>query len=273
MAKKQSIIENAELKELMGGNGDFLRPLVQQVVQDVLESEMDDLLQAAKHERAQGRTGYRSGHYGRGGFTRAGKIELQVPQDRQGRCSTQVFERYQRSKKTFVTALSEMYIQGVSTRKVTKITKELCGHEVSASAISTLNRRLEAQLQLFANRPLDQEEYPYLILDARYEKVREDGVIRSRAVLVAIGINWDGRREVLGEELANRESRSSWRDFLIGLKKRGLHGVDLAISDSHEGLKRAIAEVLPRSLPAALAMSISCVMRSTTSRARPIRTA
>lgn len=244
MAKKQRIIETAELKELMNGNGDFLRPLVQQVVQDVLESEMEELLQASKHERSDGRTGYRSGHYGRGLVTRVGKIELQVPQDRQGRFSTQVFERYQRSEKAFVTALSEMYIQGVSTRKVTKITEELCGHEVSASTISALNRKLDSQLQLFANRPLDQE-YPYLILDARYEKVREDGVIRSRAVMVAIGINWDGRREVLGVELANRESRSSWRDFLVGLKKRGLHGVDLVITDSHEGLKRAICEVLP----------------------------
>jgi len=244
MAKNQSIIEHAELKELMNGNGDFLRPLVQKVVQEVLESEMEDLLQASKHERSDGRTGYRSGYYPRGLVTRVGKIELQVPQDRQGRFSTQVFERYQRSEKAFVTALSEMYIQGVSTRKVTKITEELCGHEISASTISTLNRKLDAQLQLFAHRPLDQE-YPYLILDARYEKVREDGVIRSRAVLVAIGINWDGRREVLGVELANRESRSSWKDFLLGLKKRGLHGVELVITDSHEGLKRAIAEVLP----------------------------
>jgi len=244
MAKKQSIIGNAELKELMAGNADFLKPLVQQVVQDVLESEMEDLLQAAKHERAEGRTGYRSGHYGRGLVTRVGKIELQVPQDRQGRFSTKVFERYQRSEKAFVTALSEMYIQGVSTRKVTKITEQLCGHEVSASTISTLNRKLDAQLHQFASRPLDQE-YPYLILDARYEKVREDGVIRSRAVLVAIGINWEGRREVLAVELANRESRSSWRDFLLGLKKRGLHGVDLVITDNHAGLKRAIGEVLP----------------------------
>ncbi len=140
-----------------------------------------------------------------------------MPQDRQGRFSTKVFERYQRSEKAFVTALSEMYIQGVSTRKVTKITEQLCGHEVSASTISTLNRKLDAQLHQFASRPLDQE-YPYLILDARYEKVREDGVIRSRAVLVAIGINWEGRREVLAVELANRESRSSWRDFLLSLK-------------------------------------------------------
>lgn len=244
MAKKQSIIGNAELKELMNGNGDFLKPLVQQIVQDVLESEMEELLQASKHERNDGRTGYRSGYYPRGLVTRVGKIELQVPQDRQGRFSTKVFERYQRSEKAFVTALSEMYIQGVSTRKVTKITEQLCGHEVSASTISTLNRKLDAQLQLFAHRSLDQE-YPYLILDARYEKVRENGVIRSRAVLVAIGINWDGRREVLGVELANRESRSSWRDFLLELKKRGLHGVELVITDSHEGLKRAIAEVLP----------------------------
>jgi transposase-like protein len=244
MAKKQGIIGNAELKELMAGNADFLKPLVQQVVQDVLESEMEDLLQAAKHERSEGRTGYRSGHYGRGLVTRVGKIELQVPQDRQGRFSTRVFERYQRSEKAFVTALSEMYIQGVSTRKVTRITEQLCGHEVSAPTISALNRKLDAQLHQFARRPLEQE-YPYLILDARYEKVREDGVIRSRAVLVAIGINWEGRREVLAVELANRESRSSWRDFLLSLKKRGLHGVDLVITDDHAGLKRAISEVLP----------------------------
>jgi putative transposase len=194
-----------------------------------------------------------------------------VPQDRQGRFSTKVFERYQRSEKAFVTALSEMYIQGVSTRKVTKITEQLCGHEVSASTISTLNRKLDAQLHQFASRPLDQE-YPYLILDARYEKVREDGVIRSRAVLVAIGINWEGRREVLAVELANRESRSSWRDFLLSLKQRGLHGVELAITDDHAGLKRAISEVLPR--PAgSVVMFTSCATRSTTCRVKPIRTA
>jgi putative transposase len=167
-----------------------------------------------------------------------------VPQDRQGRFSTEIFERYQRSEKALVAALVEMYVQGVSTRKVRAISEELCGHEFSASTISTLNQKLDAELERFARQSLT-AEYPYLILDARYEKVREDGVIRSRAVLVAIGIDLDGRRRILGVELANRESTSSWRDFLLGLKQRGLSGVRLAISDDHPGLKRAIAEVLP----------------------------
>jgi putative transposase len=175
--------------------------------------------------------------------TRVGKIELRVPQDRAGRFSTEVFERYQRSEKALVSALTEMYLQGVSTRKVKAISEELCGQEFSASTISALNKKLDGELARFARRRLE-AEYPYLILDARYEKVREDGVVRSRAVQVAIGIDWEGRRQVLGVELANRESETSWKEFLLGLKERGLHGVQLVVSDDHAGLKRAIAQVL-----------------------------
>ena len=136
-------------------------------------------------------------------------------------------------------------MQGVSTRKVKAITEELCGHGFSASAISAINKRLDDRLTAFATRRLDEEAYPYLILDARYEQVREGGVIASQAVLVAIGVDWDGRRQVLAVELANRESRSSWRDFLLALKARGLAGVEFVVSDDHEGLKQAIREVLP----------------------------
>ena len=141
-------------------------------------------------------------------------------------------------------ALTQMYIQGVSTRKVTAISEELCGHSFSASAISEINKKLDAELGRFARRELE-SEYPYLIIDARYEKLRENGVIRSRAVLVAIGIDWEGRRQVLGVEMANRESSTSWKEFLLGLKRRGLRGVIFTVSDDHPGLKRAIAEVLP----------------------------
>ena len=126
-------------------------------------------------------------------------------------------ERYQRSEKALVAALTEMYVQGVSTRKVKAISEELCGHSFSASAISGFNRKLDEALGRFAGRELD-SEYPYLIVDARYEKVRENAVICSRAVLVAIGIDWEGRRQVLGVEMANRESSTSWKDFLLGLK-------------------------------------------------------
>ena len=134
-------------------------------------------------------------------------------------------------------------MQGVSTRKVKAITEELCGHSFSASSISAMNQRLDASLAQFAGRALA-EAFPYLILDARYERVREAGVITSQAVLIAIGIDWDGRRQVLAVELANRESRSSWRDFLLGLKARGLHGVEFVVADDHAGLRAALREVL-----------------------------
>jgi putative transposase len=158
-----------------------------------------------------------------------------------------MFERYQRSEKARVGALAEMYIQGVSTRKVKAITEELCGHEFSASSISRINQSLDEELEKFARRQLE-EPYPYLILDARYEKVREDGVIRSRAVLVAIGINEDGRRCILAVELANRESESSWKDFIAQLRQRGLRGVEFVVSDDHAGLRKAIAESLPEAV-------------------------
>ena len=176
-----------------------------------------------------------------------GKLELRIPQDRTGRFSTELFERYQRSERALVAALAEMYVQGVSTRKVKAITEELCGHSFSASSISTINKRLDQSLAQFAARPL-QQALPYLIVDARYERVREAGVIVSQAVLIAIGIDWDGRRQILGVELANRESRSSWRDFLRGLKARGLNGVELVVSDDHAGLKAALREVLPEAV-------------------------
>jgi putative transposase len=244
MTKKQDKSRKEEIKAIMSQDADFLRPLVKTVMQEVLEAEMEEALGASKGERTGSRLGYRSGYYSRNLVTRVGKMELRVPQDRQGRFSTAIFERYQRSEKALVSALCEMYVQGVSTRKVKAISEELCGHEFSASTISELNKKLDEELHRFARRRLE-VEYPYLIIDARYEKVREEGVIRSRAVLVAIGIDWDGRRQVLGVELANRESTSSWRELLLDLKKRGLSGVMFVVTDDHPGLKRAISEVLP----------------------------
>ena len=195
----------------------------------------------------EGRQGYRAVYDSRGLVTRIGKFELRVPRDRDGRLSTELFARYQRSEKALVSALAEMSVQGVSTRKVKAITEELCGHTFSASTISRINASLDGMLRRVAERRLD-EAYPYLILDARYEKVRLDGVIQSQAVFVAIGINGDGRRQVLGVELSNRESRSSWATFVTGLKARGLHGVEFVVSDDHAGLKRAVAELLPEAV-------------------------
>ena len=174
-------------------------------------------------------------------------MELRVPQDRQGRFRTEVFERYQRSEKALVAAMLEMYVQGVSTRKVKTITEELCGHEFSSATISRIVGQLDAELEKFARRRLE-EPYPYLVLDARYEKVREDGAVRSQAVLVAIGINWEGKRSVLAVELASRESLSSWRELLTGLRGRSLHGVEFVVSDDHAGLRKAIQETLPEAV-------------------------
>lgn len=247
MPRREDKQKRGDWKAALLEDRDFLKEVVREVLQQMLEAEMEEALQAGKGERTPLRLGYRAGYYRRILVTRVGKLELRVPQDREGRFSTQLFERYQRSERALVQALAEMYVKGVSTRKVKAITGELCGHEFSASTISRINEQMDAELEQFASRQLE-EEYPYLILDARYEKVRESGVIRHQAVLMAIGINWEGRRSILGVELANRETRSSWREFLIGLKERGLRGVDLVITDDHEGLKQAVREVLPRAV-------------------------
>ena len=233
-----------DVKELLQRDEDFLRAALQALAQAALEAQMTETIGAAKGERTEARLAYRSGYYSRSLITRVGTLELRVPQDRDGRFSTELFQRYQRSEKALVGTLAEMYVQGVSTRKVKAVTEALCGHAFSASAISTINKSLDQALRAFAERRLE-EPFPYLILDARYERVREDGVIRSRAVLIAVAVDGEGRRQVLGVDLANRESRTSWRDFLLALKERGLFSVEFVVSDDHEGLRQAIREILP----------------------------
>ena len=244
MTKREGKAEIIDLKGLLERDEDFLRSAVERLVHAALEAEMTEAVGAAKSERTERRLGYRSGYYERSLVTRVGTLELRVPQDRAGRFSTELFERYQRSEKALVAALAEMDVQGVSTRKVKAVTEELCGHEFSASSISAINKKLDASLRAFSERRLA-EAFPYVILDARYERVREAGVIASQAVLIAVAVDWEGRRQVLAIELANRESRSSWKDFLLALKRRGLSGVEYVVSDDHPGLKAAIREVLP----------------------------
>lgn len=243
MTRSDSKPRIAAIQEVLGQSPDILRELIREVVQDVLEAEMNEAIGATKGERTGARLGYRSGYYGRTLVTRVGKLELRVPQDRDGRFSTELFERYQRSEQALVSTLAEMYVQGVSTRKVTVITEQLCGHSFSASTISAINKKLDERLAAFAGRRLE-EPFPYLILDARYEKVRQGGIVVSQAVLIAIGIDWDGRRQILAVEIANRESGSSWKELLLGLIKRGLHGVEFVVADDHAGLRAAIREVL-----------------------------
>lgn len=240
--KKLTALSTAEAA--VCADRDLMKELVRESLQQILEAEMTEHLGAGPGERKLDRLGYRAGYYQRGLITRIGKLELRVPRDRDGSFSTTLFERYQRSEKALVATLAEMYVQGVSTRKVKKITEELCGHRFSASTISAINKGLDKTLARFAERRLD-EPYPYLILDARYEKVRCDGIINSQAVLIALGINWEGRREVLAVDVANRESNSSWKDFLAKLRDRGLSGVEFVVSDHHHGIRNALREVLP----------------------------
>ena len=223
--RRKRSAKSPRIEALIGEDRELFKGLLKESLQEVLAAEMTETVGAGLGERTAVRTGYRSGYYSRGLVTRIGKLELRVPRDREGRFSTELFDRFQRSEKALVSALAEMYVQGVSTRKVKAVTEELCGHTFSASTVSRINKSLDGLLRRFAQRRLD-EAYPYLILDARYEKVRLDGVIQSQAVFIAIGINDEGRRQILGVELSNRESRSSWTTFVTSLKTRGLHGVE-----------------------------------------------
>lgn len=234
-------------KKILGEDKDFLKPMVAKMVQEILEQEMVDTVGARKGERSDSRTGYRSGYYDRKLITRVGRIELMVPQDRDGNFSTEIFDSYQRSEKALLAAIAEMYVHGVSTRKINVIVEELCGHGLSAGAVSHIVKKMDEELKNWAERKLE-SEYPYLILDARYEKIREHGVVRSYAVLIALGVSRDGRREVLAVEVTNKETEAGWQEFLERLKERGLRGVEYVASDSHAGLKSSIAKVLPEAI-------------------------
>jgi transposase-like protein len=221
------------------GGEDFLRGLVERVVQQVLEAEMTSFLGAGTYERNGERRGWRNGYKPRTLKTRVGGLELMVPKDRDGEFQTELFERYQRSEKAFVLAMVQMYLEGVSTRKVSAITEALCGLEVSKSQVSALTAKLDAEIAEWRMRPLT-EEYPYLIFDARYEKVRRGGAVVSQGVLVAIGISAAGCREVLGCWVAESESEASWGEVFAELKQRGLSGVRYVVSDDHAGMVKAI---------------------------------
>jgi transposase-like protein len=218
----------------------FLRGLVQGAVQAILEAEMTAHLGAERYERGPGRTGHRNGSKPRQLQTRVGTLELRVPQDREGTFSTELFARYQRSEQALVVTLMEMYVQGVSTRKVTAITEQLCGTSFSKSHVSALAGRLDEHLAAWRERPLS-ASYPYLSVDARYEHVRVDGRVVSQGVLLVAGVREDGRREILAVEVADTESEATYHELFRRLKARGVHGVGLVTSDDHAGLRAAIA--------------------------------
>jgi|SRR5688572_603717 len=217
-----------------------LRELVQQVVQSALESEIERHLGAKKYERSGDRRGRRNGYKPRQLKTRVGLLELKVPQVREGRFQTKLFGRYQRQEAALMTTIAEMYYQGVSTRKVATIMEELGGFEVSSTTVSRVAQELDEQLEQIRSRRLDEKPFPYLMIDARYEKVRVEGRVITQAVLVTAGINGDGFREILDWRVANSESELTWDEVFQTLKARGLHGLEMIVSDAHAGIRAAI---------------------------------
>ncbi len=240
MAKDHRRLDAELAQEVLLDDPGFLRQIVERVVQQMLEAEMTEHIGAAPYERSATRTGQRNGYKPRALRTRVGTLNLLVPQDREGTFSTRLFSRYQRNEKALVLALMEMYLEGVSTRKVKEVTEELCGASFSRSTVSNLAAGLDAELEAWRERRLEAEAYPYLFVDARYEKVRVDHKVVSQGVLVVSAVSDDGMREILGVEVADTESEATYQELFRSLKARGLKGVELVTSDDHEGLKAAI---------------------------------
>ena len=240
MAQVHLTLENDILKDLMLGNReDAVSKLLGKVFDAVLKAQASEQLNAEPYERSDDRNSYRNGYRMRSMTTRVGTLVLHVPKFRNGTFSTELFSSYQRSEKALLLSLMEMVIQGVSTRKISEITETLCGTSFSKSTVSALCQELDPIVEGFRNRPLDRQ-YPFLVVDAIYMKAREDGRIKSKGFLIAIGINEEGNREILGFTVADGESEEVWSDFFSSLKARGLRNVDLITSDNHGGLKKAI---------------------------------
>ena len=241
MATDHRKVSEQLAQEILLEDPNFLREIVERVLQEMLEAEMTEHIGAAPYERSATRTGHRNGYKPRTLRTRVGTLNLLVPQDREGNFSTRLFSRYQRNEKALCLALMEMYVEGVSTRKVKEVTEELCGTSFSKSLVSSLAGSLDSELEAWRDRRLEAEAYPYVFVDARYEKVRADGRVVSQGVLIVSGVRDDGFREILAVDVSDTESEATYQELFRSLKRRGLSGVQLVVSDDHEGLKSAIA--------------------------------
>lgn len=230
-------LPNEITEGLISQGMDYIPEMIRILINLAMQIERQAYLQAGPYERTPERKDYANGYKPKTVNTRMGPITFQVPQVRKGDFYPSSLEKGTRSERALKLALAEMYVQGVSTRKVAAITEELCGVNVSSTQVSQAAAELDAQLEAWRNRDLGR--YRYLYLDARYEKVRVDGLVRDAAVLIAVGVDEAGKREVLGVSVALSEAEVHWRTFLQSLTKRGLHGVELIISDNHAGLKEA----------------------------------
>jgi putative transposase len=226
-------------QEILIDQKDFFPGIVQSFLQMAIKNEFDQFIGAKEYERTENRVGQRNGSYERHLNTRVGSLTLHVCRDRAGEFRTELFERYQRSEKALIIAIAEMYFSGISTRKVSGIFEELCGVTISKSQVSKSAAELDTQLSQWRERILV-ELYRYLIFDARYEKVRENGKIISKAFITVIGINSEGIREIIGCYVVNSESIDDWDMCIRNLKERGLTGVEYVVSDDNKGLRHGL---------------------------------
>jgi len=239
MAQYQITVDDEILKDLFSGDAGTSK-LLEQVLNQVLQAQAAEPVKAMPYERSEERQGYRNGTRPHPITTRVGTLTLRVPRLRNGSFSTDLFARYQRSEQALVLALVEMVIQGVSTRKISAITEELCWTEFSKSTMSDLCKRLDPIVEGWNNRNLRERRYPFVLVDAIVLKIREDGRVRSRAAMITTGINDEGYRDILGIMLGDSESEASWSEFFSWLKGRDLRGTDIVVSDSHGGLVKAL---------------------------------
>jgi transposase-like protein len=234
MTYREDFTLPAELMEQVQEQGlEVLPELIRIVINAAMQAERSEHLQAGPYQHTEERRGYANGFKPKTLRTRVGEITFAVPQVREGGFYPQALEKGLRSERALTLALAEMYVQGVSTRKVKAITEQLCGVSISSSTVSQAAGQLDAELAKWRERPLG--EYPFLFLDAYYEQVREDGQVRHLAVLVAVGVTPAGKREILGVSVSLSEHEVHWRSFLESLKQRGLGGVQLITSDDHAG--------------------------------------
>lgn len=238
MARYEITLNSEQLTDLLTEDQGLQR-LVETVLNQVLEAQVTEQIGARPYERSAERKAYRNGSRLRTLTTRVGPLVLHVPQVRNGSFSTTLFARYQRSEQALVLALMEMVLQGVSTRKVATITEELCGTRFSRSTVSQLCTALDARVQAWNERSLDAQAYPFVIVDALVGKVRRDQAVRATSALIVSGVNVQGRREILGLSRGDSESEGTWTDMFTWLKRRGLHGVEVLVSDDHAGLVKA----------------------------------
>lgn len=216
---------------------DGMAQIMQRVVNECMLIERQNALGVGPYQRGEGRKGQANGFKPKRLKTRVGPLELDVPQVRGAKFYPSALEKGSRSERALIAAMAEMYVQGVPTRKVTKVVEELCGSQVSSSDVSRATALLDKELQQWRNQPIG--EIKYLIADARYEKIREGGCVVDCAVLVAIGVDPEGRRRVLGVSVSRSEAEAHWREFFKSLKERGMHGLELIASDAHGGIAEA----------------------------------